>query len=250
MAGRPTAPGSRTVAGLTWALRGLVGFLLAAVVTAAGLLAFIWFYDLPSPTLDQFVQVENSLGLLSWTVLVIEVAAGLAYSIGLAALFAGRRDHGPIHSRSVEQTVPWVLVTLVLLATVVAVPSLTGPALGIPGIGFSPPGWALSASVALAGLRAIFAGLTLFYAVQGVAEEDERVRLLIGMALGVVGATVWSGLSAYASEVGLLSTASLVPFVAGLLAGLGTSAISLAVFALVYREVRRTLTVAEAPGFG
>ncbi len=246
MAG-PPPPGGRTVAGLTWALRGVLGFLLAAVVTAAGLLAFIQLYGLPAPDVYQIAQLEDALGILSWLVLLIEVAAGLAYAVGLAGIFAGRHDYGPVHARSVEQTVPWVLVTLVLMATVIAVPSVTGPSLTYPGIGFAPPQWALSTGVALAGLRAIFAGLTLFYAVQGIAEEDERVRLLIGMALGVVGATVWSGLSAYAGEVGALSTASLVPYVAGVFAGLGTSVISLAVFALVYRGVRRNLVAGAIP---
>jgi hypothetical protein len=43
-------------------------------------------------------------------------------------------------------------------------------------------------SVVLVGLCAILAGLTLFYPVHGLAEEDEQVRLLVAMSLGVAGA--------------------------------------------------------------
>jgi hypothetical protein len=130
---------------------------------------------------------------------------------------------------------------MVLLASGIAVPSLTGPFLTFPGIGYAPPSWSWSLSVVLAGLRAIFAGLTLYYAVQGLAEEDERVRLLVAMSLGVVGAVAWSGLAAYAAGIGVLSTDSLFPFLAGIVAGLGTSAISLGLFFAVYREIEENL---------
>lgn len=121
------------------------------------------------------------------------------------------------------------------------VASLTGPLLSFPGIGYAPPTWAWSASVVLAGLRAIFAGLVLYYAVQALAEEDERVRLLVGMSLGVAGAIVWSGLAVYAEGLGGPSMASLLPFLAGTIAGLGTSVISLGLVLMVYREIRRDL---------
>lgn len=247
MAGRPTPQGGRTVAGLTWAARGLLGFLVAAVVTAVGLVVFIPLYNLPAPDTFQAAQLRNSLTLLSWTVLGIDAVSGITYSAGLAGIFGGRRDYGPDHARSVEQSLPWLLVSLVLFGSAIIVSSLTGPFLGFPGIGYVPPSWTVSASVVLAGLRAIFAGLTLYYAVQVLAEEDERIRLLIGMALGVAGAVVWSGLAAYAGEVGTLSAAALIPYLAGILAGLGTSAISLALFAAVYREIRENLKRGPRP---
>ena len=101
----------------------------------------------------------------------------------------------------------------------------------------------------LSGLQAIFAGLVLYYAVQGLAQEDARVRLLLGMTLGVLGAIVWSGLAAYAVGAGGPSMASLLPFLAGAVAGLGTSAISLGLFAAVYREIRRELELGRSvPG--
>lgn len=235
------AGGDHTYRGLTWAVGGLLGFLAMVVLTAVGLVALIPLYGLPAPTPDQTVQLEGTLLALSWALLVLGLGSGLVYSVGLAALWATRREFGRNHAASVEQTLPWLAVTMVLLATGVVVPSLTGPFLTFPGIGESPPDWATTAGVVLSGLRAIFAGLTLYYAVQALAHEDARVRLLLAMSLGAAGAVLWSGLSAVAGGSQTLTTASLLPFLAGILAGLGTSAISLILFALVYLEIRKDL---------
>jgi hypothetical protein len=243
----PPSPRERALLGLTWAVRGLMGFLVLSVVTAGALLAFVPLYNLPSPQPYQTGQLEESLSILSLLLLALGIVSGLLYSVGLAGLYAPRRELGPAHAASVGQTTLWLAVTMVLLAAGVFVPSLTFPLLIFPGIGYAPPSWSWSASVVLAGLRAIFAGLTLYYAVQGLAEEDERVRLLVGMTLGVVSATVWSGLATYAAGVGGPSMASLLPFLAGVVAGLGTSAISLGLFVAVYREIRRGLEVAAPP---
>lgn len=83
--------------------------------------------------------------------------------------------------------------------------------------------------------------MILYYAVEGLAEEDERVRLLVAISLGAISAVAWSGLAAYAVGIGILSMDSLLPFLAGILAGLGTSAISLGLFVAVYREIRKRL---------
>ena len=246
MAASPRSPRERAVLGLAWATRGLTGLLVVVLATAAGLLAFVPLYNLPAPSLYQRGQLGNSLLALSLFLLVLEVAAGLLYAVGLAGLYGPRQDLGPAHVASVEKTTLWLAVTLLLSAATVFVPSLTGPLLTFPGIGYPPPSWSWSASVMVAGLRAIFAGLTLYYAVQGLAQEDARVRLLLAMTLGVAGAIVWSGLSSYASAVGGMSAGSLLPFLAGIVAGLGTSAISLALFLAVYREVRRELLAAPS----
>ena len=227
--------------GLTWAIRGLLGFVVLAVVTAAGLVALVPLYNLPSPSLYQVGQLENSLLVFSVLLIVLAAASGLLYAVGLAGLYGSRQGLGPTHAASVGQTSPWLAVTMILLAVGFVVPSLTGPLVSFPGIGYTPPSWAWSLSVMLAGLRAIFAGLTLYYAVQGLAEEDERVRLLVGMTLGVAGAVIWSGLAAYATGIGGPSMDSLFPFLAGIVAGLGTSMISLLLFVAVYREIRRGL---------
>lgn len=237
----PSPPRERAARGLTWALRGLLLFLLVAFLTALGLVAFVPLYGLPSPTILQSTQLEGALLGLSWALLILALVAGLAYAVGLAGLYGGRQELGREHARSIEQTLPWLAVTMVLVGTGVLVPSLTGPFLSFPGVGPGLPSWSTSLSVVLAGLRAIFAGLTLYYAVQGLAEEDARVRLLLGMTLGVAGAVVWSGLAAFAAEIGTLSLDSLFPFLAGIVAGLGTSAISLGVFVSVYREIRAGL---------
>ncbi len=249
MAGPSPSPRERAILGLTWAVRGLAGFLLTSLATVAVLLAFVPLYGLPSPNLYQTGQLEDSLAAFSAVVLLLEAGSGLAYCVGLAGLYGPREGLGPAHAASVARTKGWLGATLILLAPAVFVGSLTGPLLGFPGIGYAPPAWTWGASVVLAGLRAIFAGLTLYYAVQGLAEEDERVRLLLGMTLGVAGAIVWSGLAAYAVGLGGPSVASLFPFLAGLLAGLGTSAISLGLFIAVYREIRRDLQAA-APRTG
>lgn len=241
MAGRARSPRERAILGLTWGIRGLTGFLLLSLATIAGLLLFIPLYNLPSPSLYQTGQLENSLLVLSGLLIVVGTASGLMYAVGLAGLYGPRRELGPAHAASVGQTTLWLAVTLVLLAPGLVIPFLTGPLLTFPGIGYPQPSWAWSASVVLAGMRAIFAGLTLYYAVQGLAEEDERVRLLVGMTLGVLGAIVWTGLAAYAEALGGPSMDSLLPFLAGAVAGLGTSAISLALFIAVYREIRRDL---------
>lgn len=240
----PPSPQERAVRGLTWAARGLLGFVVLAVATALGLVAFVPLYNLPSPDPYQNGQLQQSLATLSLALLVLGIASGVMYAAGLAGLYGPRHELGPAHAASVGQTTLWLSLTMLLLGAEIVVPSLTGPLLNFPGIGYTPPSWAWSAGVVLSGLQAIFAGLTLFYAVQGLAEEDERVRLLVGMTLGVAGAILWSGLAAYASAVGGMSMASLIPFLAGIVAGLGTSAISLGLFVAVYREIGRSLSSA------
>lgn len=246
MAAPPTPPRDRAILGLAWAVRGLAGFLVLQLATAVGLVLFVPMYGLPSPSIVQVVELKDALLLLSWLSLILGIGSGLLYCVGLAGLYGGREALGPEHARSVEQTPTWLAVTMVLLATSVVVPALTGPFLTFPGVGYAPPSWSWSLSVVLAGLRAIFAGLTLFYAVQGLAEEDARVRLLVAMSLGVAGAVAWSGLAAYAAGVPGPSMDSLIPFLAGILAGLGTSAISVGLFIAVYREVRRGLQASAA----
>ncbi len=247
MVGPPRpATGDRTLRGLSWAIRGLLGFLAMILLTAAGLVVLIPLYGLPSPTPDQTAQLEATLLLFSWFLLILGVAAGLAYSVGLAGLWATRHEFGREHAASVEQTLPWLAVTLVLLAAGVAVPSVTGPFLTFPGVGAAPPDWATTAGVVLSGLRAIFAGLTLYYGVQALTHEDVRVRLLLAMSLGVAGAVLWSGLATFAAGPGTLSAGALLPFLAGIVAGLGTSAISIGLFAIVYREIRREFRIRAA----
>lgn len=246
MARRLPSPQERAILGLAWAARGLLGFLITDLATVLGLLLLIPLYNVPTPSLYQTGQLEAALGLLSAGLLALAAASGLLYGVGLAGLYEPREKLGPAQAASAKRALRWLEITLLLFASEAVVPSLTGPLLAFPGFGYAPPSWAWSVSVTLAGLRAIFAGLTLYYAVQALAEEDERVRLLLGMSLGVVGATAWSGLAAYAAEVGVASAGSLLPFLAGAVAGLGTSAISLALFTAVYREIRRDL-VARLP---
>ncbi len=242
MPGPSPLPRTRAILGLTWATRGLLGFVVATLLTAVGLLALVPLYGLPTPpSAYRTAQLEDSLVVLSAAVLLVGFVSGLLYCVGLAGLYGPRHELGREHATSVGQTTLWLGLLLVLLAPSLVVASLTGPLLGIPGIGYTPPSWAWSASVVLAGLRAIFAGLTLYYAVQGLAEEDERVRLLVGMTLGVAGGIVWSGLAAYAGGIGGPSMDSLLPFLAGIIGGLGTSAISLLLFVFVYRDIRRDL---------
>jgi hypothetical protein len=226
---------------MTWAVRGLAGFLVAALLTAIGFVVLIPLYGLPSPTLYQEAALGNALLILSWIVLLLDAASGVAYGVGLAGLWGTRRELGKEHATSVEQTLPWLLVTLVLMAAGIVVPSITGPFLTFPGVGSAPPDWTTTLGVVLAGFRAIFAGLVLYYGVQALAPEDARVRLLVAMSLGVVGAILWAGLAAFAVGGWTLALGSLLPFLVGLVAGLGTSAISLSLFVLAYRDIRRGL---------
>lgn len=237
----PPFPRARAVRGLTWAVRGLGGFLLLCLVTIAVLLILVPLYDLPSPNLYEPGQLANTLNLFSIFLIALGIVSGLTFSAGLAGLYGPREALGQAHAASVVQTKLWLGVMLVLLGAAIVVPSITFPLLTFPGIGYTLPSWTWSASVVLAGLRAIFGGLILYYAVQGLAEEDERVRLLVAMTLGMVGAIVWSGLAAYASALGGMSIDSLLAFLTGAVAGLGTSAISIGLFMAVYREIRRGL---------
>lgn len=249
MAGATPPPGAeRAPVGVTWAIRGLVGYLILAIATLAGFVILIPLYGLPSPSREQLIELQGALGLLSWSLLVLGIAAGLLFCTGLGTLWTTRRALGKVHATSVEQTLPWLAVTMVLLGAGIVVPSLTGPFLSFPGVGLPPPDWTPSLSVVLAGMRAIFAGLTLYYAVQALAPEDARTRLLIAMCLGVVGAVLWAGLASYAEGKGTLGMDSLLPFLTGMVAGLGTSAISLALFVLVYREIRTSLVASLRPG--
>lgn len=243
----PGAAREHGVQALTWAIRGLAGLLFLQVVTGVGLVVLISLYDLPSPSLLQTAELLESLLILSWILVALGLASGILYSVGLVGLYGDREELGHQHAESVRRVRIWFGVTLVLVVAGLVVPSLTGPFVALPGIGYAPPEWSWSLGVTLAGLRAIFAGLVLYYAVQGLAEEPQRVRLLLGMVLGVTGAVLWSGLAAYAAGIPGPSIASLVPFLAGILAGLGTSAISLGLFLSVYREVRRTLESPARP---
>lgn len=229
-----------TLRGLRWTARALLGFLGLLVVTAAVLVLFIPAYSLLDPDPAQLAAAEESLLLVSWGLVVAGILVGLAYLTGLAGLHTGRLPHGPAHARSVEQTLPLLAVTMLLLAAGVPIPSLAGPFLGIPGLGTGLPSWAPPLDVVLSGLQALFAGLTLFYGVQGLSLEGEKVQLLIAVTLGVVGALAWSGFLTYAAQLGPLSS-SLPAFVAGILGGLGTSVISLAVFASVHRQIQRRM---------
>ena len=234
----PRPAWDRARRGVTWAVRGLAGFLLAALLTAVGLVLLIPLYGLPTPTSNQVAEQETALLIFSWILLLLEVASGIACSVGLAGLWGTRRDFGKEHATSVEQTLHWLIDTMVLMAAGIVVPSLTGPFLTFPGVGSAPPDWTTTLGVVLAGFRAIFAGLVLYFAVQALAAEDARVRLLIAMSLGVAGAILWAGLAAFATAGWTLTLGSLLPFLVGLVAGVGTSAISLILFILVYREIR------------
>lgn len=247
MAG-PDAARKHAVEGLTWAIRGLVGFLLVQLATAVGLVVLIPLYDLPTPTVLETAGLVQALLVLSWILVALGVASGVVVCVGIVGLYGDREELGREHAASVLRVRVWLAVTLILVAAGVVVPSLTGPLITFPGIGYAPADWSWSLGVTLAGLRAIFAGLVLYYTVQGLAEEAERVRLLLGMILGVVGAVLWNGLAAYAAGIPGPSMASLIPFLAGILAGLGTSAISVALFLSVYRDIRRHFSVPPQVG--
>lgn len=96
-----------------WAYRGLLGLLVLGLVTGLGLLILIPLYSVPSTSPDQVVALQGSVLLLSWILPLLAVGSGIAYSVGFAGLYASRREFGLDHAESVEETLPWLAVTMV-----------------------------------------------------------------------------------------------------------------------------------------
>jgi hypothetical protein len=198
------------------------------------------FLDAVANRAPRFVA-ESWLSNLSLALGILGGVAGAVYVIGFSDVFGAGERHGPDHARYVRQSLVYLCVTVGLILGGDLVPSFTGPFLGVPGISPPLPAWALAASMIIPGLRALFAALALIYAVGELASDAQRSRLLLAMVLGVVGAVAWPGIIAAAVASGGPPEGPVTALVAGVVAGLGTSVISLVLFTRTIREVLRRL---------
>ncbi len=248
MASQAPRPGDDTVRGLRWIGWSLSVFLGIDVALGVSLLLLIpLFLDVLADRTPQFVA-ESWLMSLALAIGALQGVAGALYVIGFSDVYGARERHGPDHTRYVRQSLFYLCITVGLIVGGDFVPSFTGPFLGVPGITPPLPAWALTPSVIIPGLRALFAALALIYAVGEIASDAERPRLLLAMVLAVVGALAWPGVIAYAVASGGPPEGPVTALVAGLVAGLGISAISLVLFVRTIRDVRRRLDGARQVG--
>lgn len=242
----PAPRGGFTVRSLRWVRASLVLFLVSVV----GLLA-VFLVLLPA-TVDVLegnaprIVVDGPLALASLVFGILEAAAGSVFIVGYADLWGSRGEHGEAHARSVVRARPFLILTGLLALLGVFVPSYTGPVFRVPTLEDTLPGWAVTAGILVSGLRAMCAGLALYYALQGLASPMERSRLVLGMTLGVVGGVAWPGILAFGMETSATAGVLLAAIGAGVLAGLGTSAVSLGVFIIACRTLTERLGVAVA----
>ncbi len=239
MASQP--PGDETDRGLRWIGWSLLLFLGIDIAIIATLLVLTPFLLDAIANRIPPIRVESWLATASLVFGVLEAAAGALYVIGFADVYGSRGHHGAEHVRFVRRALVYLCVTVGLIFGGDLVPSFTGPFFGVPGITPPLPSWALSTSVIIPGLRALFAALALLFAVGELAADVQRSRLLVAMVLGVVGAVAWPGAIAYAVAAGGSPEGPVTALVAGVVAGLGTSVISLLLFLATIREIRQGL---------
>ncbi len=214
--------------------------LVDGALIAALLLLTPVFFEAIANRIPEALVGSWLLGL-SLAVGVAEAAASGVYVVGFSDVYGSRAHRGPRHARFVRRSFYYLCIAAALVVGGYIVPSFTGPLLGVPGVTRSLPAWALSVSVIVPGLRALFAALALVFAVGELASRSQEARLLVGMILGVIGAVAWPGAIAYAVASGGTPEGPVTALVAGVVAGLGTSVISLLLFAETLREVRAGL---------
>ncbi len=241
MATQAPPPEDETGRGLRWIAWSLSLFIGIDVALVAVLLLLTpLFFDAIGGRVPQAL-VESWLLDVSLAFGLAEAVASVLYVIGFADVYGSRERFGPEHARFVRQSFVYTCVTAGLVVGGDLVPSFTGPFLGVPGITKPLPSWALSVSVIVPGLRALFAALAMVFAVGELASGAQRMRLLMAMVLGVVGAVAWPGTMAYAVASGGTPEGPVTALVAGVVAGLGTSVISLLLFVGTIREIRHGL---------
>lgn len=229
----------RTIKGMSlvgWALLIQTGAVIAMGTTAAAL-ALLSGALIQNPSL-LFGPLLGALGALCG-ILVAELATAIVFLVGFVQIYAGRHEYGLEQARSLERALLFLIIYSVLNAASVVYSASTAL---IPAVTGQPGLPAVSASLLLAPLGALFAGLTLDQAIRSQSDPAVRSRLRVAIFLGILGGAVGPALTLLAIAgnpvtLGLL-TAGLV---ASALAGNGVAAISLVVFWLAYRETRQAL---------
>lgn len=229
----------RTIRGLGiigWALRIQLVAVVATGITLAAL-AIVIGPALVNPS----GFLTSVLGIVA-AVCGIElgqVAVGVIFLVGFVDVHAGRHEYGLEHARAIDRATIALIVFAVLTVSGTAFSvsmNLLAPTTGIPAESF------LTGNLVLAPLGALVAGFTLYYAVRAVADESERGRLRGALVLGVAGAVAGPVLLGFATAAAPRDLSSIVTgLLASAVAGDGICALSLLLFVLVFREIRRNL---------
>ncbi len=169
-----------------------------------------------------------------------QVAMAVVFLLGFHQAYAGRHEYGLAHAQAVERGLVFLAVDFVLTAagTVYTLTtSFLQPALaGLPAVDL------LSGNAVLAPAGALFAGLTLYSTVRTLADPSGARRLRTALILGVVGAAAGPLLLAFSVSGALANLDAIVSgLLASAVAGQGVCALSLLLFALAFRDVRRGL---------
>ncbi len=168
-----------------------------------------------------------------------QVAVGVIFLVGFVDVHAGRHEYGLEHARAIDRAT----IALVLFAALTAFGTafslsmnFLAPSTGIPAESF------LTGNLVLAPLGALVAGFTLYYAVRAVADEGEVRRLRAAVVLGVSGAVAGPVLLGFAIAANPRDVSAIVTgLLASAVGGDGICALSLALFVLLFREIRRNL---------
>ncbi len=230
----------RTIRGIglvRWALLLQLAMVVATGVTLAALALLL------GPAL------LNPGGLLGAFVGIIAAVCGIELGqIGTAVLFvvgyidlrAGRHEYVLDHARSIARaTVCFVLfafVSLFSLTDSISVSLFAGGTQPVPTEAF------LTGNLVLSPLGAFLAGLGLYFVARALADPALVRRLRLALVLGVAGAVAGPVLLAFATAAtpGDL-TAVVTGLLASAIAGDGIGALSLLIFAVAFRALKRDL---------
>ena len=236
----------RTIRGL-----GLVGWALlvqlGAVLAAGAALAALALLLAPA-LLDPAGALGPLVGVVAGIcgVELAEVAMAILFLVGFHHLAAGRHEYGLEHVRSVGRAIVCVVVfgvlTVITSAYLLAVDFFEPTTQAVLGQSL------LTGQVVLSPVGAALAGLGLWYAARSVSGPEERRRLRSALALGIAGGAAGPGLISFATLVNPLDVRAVSSgLLAAAVAGYGMSAISLLLFVLAFRDIRRDLVAGRPP---
>ncbi len=173
-----------------------------------------------------------------------QVAVAAIFLVGFHGLHTGRNEYGLSHAQSLDRAriCLGVLVAVGLLNTALVVSA----SLFSPAVQTAAADSLLTGNVFVGPIEAFVAGLALLYSLRGIAEDAQIRRLRVALALGVVGAFAGPGLIAFEGATNANALSAVVTgLLAAAVAGEGVSALSLLLFFLVMRDVRRNLTAGQ-----
>ena len=220
-----------------WALLIQLG---AAVATAAALVGLALLIGpallSPSQFLSSFVGVLAAVCGIE----LAEVAMAAVFLTGFHQVHSGRYEYGLTHAHSVDRALVYLAVFAVLGAAG-GVVTVAGSIL-FPPIPEIPVASLFVGNVVLAPLSALFAGLTLVESARAIAKPAPLRRLRMALILGVAGAIAGPLLNAFAMAPGPQYVSAIVDgLLVSAIAGDGVAAISLLLFVLAFREIRKAL---------